>query len=35
MTGGLIAAVLSYLAGKYLVGHNFWGNGYGRRFSPP
>lgn len=32
MTGGLIAAVLSYFAGKYLVGANFWGNGYGTTF---
>lgn len=32
MTGGLIAAVLSYFAGKYLVGTNFWGNGYGTTF---
>ena len=32
MTGGLIAALLSYFAGKYLVGHNFWGNGYGATF---
>lgn len=32
MTGGLIAAVLSYFAGKYLVGTNFWGNGYGATF---
>ncbi len=32
MTGGLIAAVLSYFAGKYLVGTNFWGNGYGSTF---
>ena len=32
MTGGLIAAALSYFAGKYLVGTNFWGNGYGATF---
>ncbi|MGO9930823.1 MAG: MFS transporter [Steroidobacteraceae bacterium] len=32
MTGGLIAAALSYLAGKYLVGHNAFGNGYGTTF---
>jgi MFS family permease len=32
MTGGLIAATLSYLAGKYLIGENFWGNGYGTTF---
>jgi len=32
MTGGLIAAALSYLAGKYLVGHNAFGNGFGTTF---
>jgi MFS family permease len=32
MTGGLIAALLSYFAGKYLVGHNVLGNGYGATF---
>ncbi|HEY1961664.1 MAG TPA: MFS transporter, partial [Rhizomicrobium sp.] len=32
MTGGLIAAALSYFAGKYLVGPNVWGNGYGTTF---
>ena len=32
MTGGLIAALLSWFAGKYLVGTNFWGNGYGATF---
>lgn len=32
MTGGLIAAALSYFAGKYLVGTNFWDNGYGATF---
>jgi MFS family permease len=32
VTGGLIAAGLSYLAGKYLVGHNVWGNGYSTTF---
>jgi MFS family permease len=32
MTGGLIAATLSFFAGKYLVGTNFWGNGYGSTF---
>ncbi|MGD0190156.1 MAG: MFS transporter [Rhizomicrobium sp.] len=32
MTGGLIAALLSFFAGKYLVGTNFWGNGYGATF---
>jgi len=29
VTGGLIAALLSYFAGKYLVGGNAFGNGYG------
>ncbi|HEY2069844.1 MAG TPA: MFS transporter [Rhizomicrobium sp.] len=29
LSGGLVAAGLSYLAGKYLIGHNLWGNGYG------
>ncbi|HEX2590669.1 MAG TPA: MFS transporter [Rhizomicrobium sp.] len=32
VTGGLIAAALSYFAGKYLVGHNMFGNGYGVTF---
>jgi MFS family permease len=32
MIGGAIAAVLSYYAGKYLVGQNLWGNGYGAMF---
>ena len=32
MAGGLIAALLSYFAGKYLVGTNIWGNGYGTTF---
>ena len=32
VTGGLIAALLSYLAGKYLVGRNVWGNGYSTTF---
>jgi MFS family permease len=32
MTGGLIAAGLSYLAGKYLVETNAFGNGYGATF---
>jgi MFS family permease len=32
VTGGLIAALLSYFAGKYLVGHNAFGNGYGVTF---
>lgn len=32
VTGGLIAAALSYFAGKYLVGGNAFGNGYGTTF---
>ena len=28
MTGGLIAAGLSYWAGRYLIGRDVWGNGY-------
>ncbi|HKU38555.1 MAG TPA: MFS transporter [Polyangiales bacterium] len=32
VTGGLIAAGLSYLAGRYLVGANLFGNGYGSTF---
>ena len=32
MTGGLIAALLSFFAGKYLVGRNLFGNGYGTTF---
>jgi MFS family permease len=32
VTGGLIAAALSYFAGKYLVGDNVFGNGYGVTF---
>ena len=32
VTGGLIAALLSYFAGRYLVGTNFLGNGYGSTF---
>src|SRR5436305_3456477 len=28
MTGGLIAAALSYFAGRYVVGRDVWGNGY-------
>ncbi|WP_309090420.1 MFS transporter [Phenylobacterium sp.] len=31
-TGGLIAAVLAYFAGKYLVGANLFGNGYSTTF---
>ncbi len=32
MVGGLIAALLSYFAGRYFVGNNLWGNGYGVTF---
>lgn len=32
MTGSGIAAVLSYFAGKYLIGHNVFGNGYSTTF---
>jgi MFS family permease len=32
VTGGLIAAALSFVAGKYLIGTNFLGNGYGSTF---
>lgn len=32
VTGGLIAAGLSFFAGKYLIGTNFLGNGYGSTF---
>jgi MFS family permease len=28
LSGGIVAATLSYFAGKYLVGGNVWGNGY-------
>ncbi|NJR80030.1 MFS transporter [Sphingomonas sp. 36D10-4-7] len=31
-TGGLIAAVLAYVAGKYLIGQNLLGNGYSTTF---
>ena len=31
-TGGLIAAVLAYLAGKFLIGQNLFGNGYSSTF---
>lgn len=31
-TGGLIAAVLAYFAGRYFVGANLFGNGYGVTF---
>jgi len=30
--GGLVAAALSYYAGKYLIGGNFGGNGYGAMY---
>ena len=32
VSGGMIAAGLSYLAGRYLVGPNYFGNGYGSTF---
>jgi MFS family permease len=32
VTGGIIAAALSYFAGRYLVETNFFGNGYGSTF---
>lgn len=32
MMGGLIAALLSYFAGHYLIGENVWGNGYSATF---
>lgn len=32
VTGGLIAAVLSYAAGRYLIGNHVWGNGYSTTF---
>lgn len=32
VTGGLIAAALSYYAGKYFVGRNLFGNGYSTTF---
>ena len=31
-TGGAIAAVLAYFAGRYFIGANLWGNGYGVTF---
>ncbi|MDB5444696.1 MAG: permease of the major facilitator superfamily [Phenylobacterium sp.] len=31
-TGGLVAAVLAYLAGRYLIGTNLFGNGYSTTF---
>ncbi|HWD26891.1 MAG TPA: MFS transporter [Rhizomicrobium sp.] len=33
LTGGIIAASLSLAAGKYLVGHNVFGNGYSTTFT--
>jgi MFS family permease len=33
LTGGIIAASLSYFAGKYLIGHNVFGNGYSTTFT--
>jgi MFS family permease len=32
VTGGLIAALLSYAAGRYLIGHHVWRNGYSTTF---
>jgi MFS family permease len=32
VTGGLIAALLSYVAGRYLIGQHVWGNGYSTTF---
>lgn len=32
LTGGLIAAALSYVAGRYLIGQDVWGNGYATTF---
>jgi MFS family permease len=32
VTGGLIAAALSWVAGKYFIGHNTFGNGYSTTF---
>ncbi len=32
VTGGLIAAALSYLAGRYLIGRDVWGNGFATTF---
>ena len=32
VTGGLIAAGLSYVAGRYLIGPDVWGNGYATTF---
>ena len=33
LSGGIVAAALSYFAGKYLVGGNVFGNGYGTTFA--
>jgi MFS family permease len=33
LTGGIVAATLSYFAGHYLVGHNVFGNGYSTTFT--
>ena len=33
LTGGIIAASLSYFAGRYLVGHNVFGNGFSTTFT--
>ena len=33
LTGGIVAASLSWVAGKYLVGHNVFGNGYSTTFA--
>jgi MFS family permease len=33
LTGGIVAASLSWAAGKYLVGHNVFGNGYSTTFA--
>jgi len=33
LTGGIVAASLSYFAGKYLIGHNVFGNGYSTTFT--
>jgi MFS family permease len=33
LTGGIIAASLSFFAGKYLIGHNVFGNGYSTTFT--
>ena len=33
LTGGIVAASLSYFAGKFLIGHNVFGNGYSTTFT--